>query len=97
MNLDKTLGFGYHMFGNFFIVKINCKLTESQVNQLRFEYPQATIRDNGKFGTRINYVLPVGELHKFQSKLANMLIDKKILDLIDKKSALTQYDDVNVY
>jgi hypothetical protein len=97
MNLDKTLGFGYHMFGNFFIVKINCKLTESQEDDLRQAYPQASIYNNGKYGTRINHVIHGAELHQFQKKLANMLIDKKILDLIDKKNAVNYLDNVNVY
>lgn len=97
MNLDKTLGFGYHVFGNHIIVKINCKLTDDQEDDLRRAYPFAHIYNNGKYGTRINHVLHGAELKQFQKKLANMLIDKKILDLIDKKNVVNALDDVNVY
>ena len=96
MTLDK-LGFGYHMFGTFCIVKINCKLTDDQEDDLKRAYPFAHIYNNGKYGTRINHVLHGAELKQFQKKLANMLIDKKILDLIDKKNVVNALDDVNVY
>lgn len=96
MNLDKTLGFGYHVFGNHIIVKINCKLTDEQEDDLQRAYPSAHIYNNGRYGTRINHVLLAGELKQFQKTLANMLIDKKILDLIGKKNIINALG-VNVY
>lgn len=83
--MNKTLNFGYMFFGMHTLAKLNVKLLDFQVKDLKADFPTMMIVDNGNRGYRIEFCMLSTEVYDFKMRLANMLIDKKILDLNAKR------------
>jgi hypothetical protein len=83
--MNKTRFYGYTFFGMHTLARLNVKLLDFQVSDLRAEFPNMLMTDVGKYGHRIEFCMLSSEVYDFKMRLANMLIDKKILDLNAKR------------
>lgn len=83
--MNKRTFYGYTFFGMHTLVRLNVKLLDFQVKDLRTEFPTMLLTDVGKYGHRIEFCMLDSEVFNFKMKLANMLIDKKIYDLNNKR------------
>lgn len=77
--MNRNIGFGCRIIGNYATVKVNVKLDESLKLRLEKEYNTwLSFIDNGKFGYRIEGVLPfesVGKFFRYDLKRAMYLTE----------------------
>jgi hypothetical protein len=83
--MNKTRFYGYTFFGMHTLARLNVKLLDFQVKDLRAEFPTMLLTDVGRYGHRIEFCMLNHEVFSFKMRLANMLIDKKIYDLNQKR------------
>lgn len=64
--MNKTMKFGSSVIGKYTVIKLNIKLDASQINKLEEQYRDwLSFIDNGKFGYRIEGVLPANLIGRF--------------------------------
>jgi len=95
--MNKTKFYGYTFFGMHTLARLNVKLLYFQVEDLRAEFPTMLLTDVGKYGHRIEFCMLHDEVFSFKMRLANMLIDKKIHDLNNKRIPNPPSEMVTIY
>ena len=83
--MNKRTFYGYTFFGMHTLARLNVKLLDFQVKDLIAEFPNMSMTDVGRYGYRIEFCMLNHEVFSFKMRLANMLIDKKIYDLNQKR------------
>lgn len=77
--MNKTMKFGCSAIGKYTVIKLNIKLDASQIDKLKEQYKDwLSFIDNGKFGCRIEGVLPansVGQFMLYDIKRAKYITD----------------------
>jgi hypothetical protein len=89
--MKREVDFGCTVVGNYIAIKINMKLDENQIDNLKERYKDWLLFiDNGKFGTKITGVLPHTSVAQFfkdtkRAKLVSTLLEiSKEINAIDR-------------
>lgn len=87
--MNKDIKFGFSVIGNYAVIKVNCKLSDYQVNKLRGIYKDwLTIIDNGDRGFRVEGVLPQDCVQDFYVELRKAILISKVSKLNAEIDAL---------
>ena len=101
--MNHQLKFGYSQLGYSILVKINCKMSNEQANELEKEFPEICIwqtkngyRIEGCFNTKKDNFYCYQKFENFKLTLALKLNDFKINKLIDKSQALLNLENMKL-
>lgn len=95
--MNKTLKFGYDFLGAYALVKLNVKLTDTQVAYLDYLYHKELKFISNRDGlTRIEGVLNADTLHRFIKYLKCAILRSKIEMMTEELNAITSQRNVTM-
>lgn len=86
--MNKDIKFGFSVIGRYTVIKVNCKLSDNQVDKLREIYKDwLTLTDHAR-GIRVEGVLPEGCVQDFYVELRKAILISKVSKLNAEIDAL---------
>lgn len=87
--MNKDIKFGFSVIGCYVVIKVNCKLSDNQVDKLRGIYKDwLNIIYNGDRGIRVEGVLPRDCVQDFHVELRKAILISKVSKLNAEIDAL---------